>query len=197
MGQLDRIRQSTDHHAGLYSLDTGSLLHHPGTATVLHCDQRIWLGGCLHHSISGYDDVVDLDTHMEELETVIIQKLMNKRLYGMKLRKLQRFLNSEKYVGDALLENVYLLEQRIGVIDSWIALLPPEDATVVRGYLVFSHSLSTAERLLEPFLTATLKADCAQALVLDCLHSAIRRLLELINGDFENVYMLLQHLKYG
>lgn len=126
---------------------------------------------------------------MDQFETFIKQEIASRQTYRADLKRLVS--SPEVRVDDDVdWARLQTLERRIDTIDAWIGLLTEKERIVVTGILVNCQPLWYVARLLN-------QEEDADGAVGRYMNRAIKRIVESIADDFEDMQSLCCYLDYG
>mgnify|MGYP006956040219 FL=1 len=131
---------------------------------------------------------------MNKTEEIILHEIIHRGTYCSQLCKyLDRKMNHntpENYLIDT---HAFILQKRIATIDSWIMLLPRNEAFVLREHLAYGRNLDTVLRRFELFFGEIINENQ----LLRIQEKGLQRIAKSIDLEFDSSDDLLLYMDYN
>ena len=131
---------------------------------------------------------------MNKTEEIILHEIIHRGTYCSQLCKyLDRKMNRntpENYLIDT---HAFILQKRIATIDSWIMLLPRNEAFVLREHLAYGRNLDTVLRRFELFFGEIINENQ----LLRIQEKGLQRIAKSIDLEFDSSDDLLLYMDYN
>lgn len=131
---------------------------------------------------------------MNKTEEIILHEIIHRGTYCSQLCKyLDRKMNRntpENYLVDT---HAFILQKRIATIDSWIMLLPRDEAFVLREHLAYGRNLDTVLRRFELFFGEIINENQ----LLRIQEKGLQRIAKSIDLEFDSSDDLLLYMDYN
>lgn len=131
---------------------------------------------------------------MNKTEEIILHEIIHRGTYCSQLCKyLDRKMNRntpENYLIDT---HAFILQKRIATIDSWIMLLPRDEAFVLREHLAYGRNIETVLRRFELFFGEIINENQ----LLRIQEKGLQRIAKSIDLEFDSSDDLLLYMDYN
>ena len=131
---------------------------------------------------------------MNKTEEIILHEIIHRGTYCSQLCKyLDRKMNRntpENYLIDT---HAFILQKRIATIDSWIMLLPRDEAFVLREHLAYERNIETVLRRFELFFGEIINENQ----LLRIQEKGLQRIAKSIDLEFDSSDDLLLYMDYN